>query len=52
MNNNSSPIVGDPIPEAKWVLRGRIVNNNSSPIGSNSQQLYLIHQQGKYTKKN
>ena len=40
------PCLGNPVPEAKWVLRGRIVNNNTSPSGSNNQ-IYLIHELGK-----
>jgi len=43
-------VSGNPIPEAKWVLRGRIVNNNTSPSGSNTQ-IYLIHELGEITLK-
>lgn len=38
-------IKGNPVPEAKWVLRGRIVNNNTSPTGVGNQ-IYLIHELG------
>ncbi len=40
-----SILLGNPVPEAKWVLRGRIVNNNTSPTGVGNQ-IYLIHELG------
>ena len=41
-------MTGNPVPEAKWVLRGRIVTNNTSPLyGSNENIQYVIHEKGK-----
>ena len=35
------------MPEAKWVLRGRIVTNNTSPLyGNNDNIQYVIHEKG------
>ena len=40
-------MAGNPVPEAKWVLRGRIVTNNTSPLyGSNDNIQYVIHEKG------
>ena len=44
-------MLGNPVPEAKWVLRGRIVTNNTSPLysGSNENIQYVIHEKGEIT---
>ena len=40
-------MTGNPVPEAKWVLRGRIVTNNTSPLyGNNDNIQYVIHEKG------
>ena len=40
-------MTGNPVPEAKWVLRGRIVTNNTSPLyGNNDNIQYVIHERG------
>ena len=39
-------ILGNPIPEAKWVLRGRIVTNNTSPLHGSGNQQYVIQEEG------
>ena len=40
-------VTGNPVPEAKWVLRGRIVTNNTSPLyGNNDNIQYVIHEKG------
>jgi len=38
--------LGNPIPEAKWVLRGRIVTNNTSPLHGSGNQQYVIQEEG------
>jgi len=45
-------ITGNPVPEAKWVLRGRIVTNNTSPLysGSNENIQYVIHEKGGFER--
>jgi len=36
-------IIGNPVPAVKWVLNGRIIQNNSSPLNTkNSEQTYVI----------
>ena len=45
--NDPWKIAGNPIPEAKWVLRGRIVTNNTSPLHGTNNQIYVIHEKGK-----
>ena len=37
---------GNPVPEAKWVLRGRIVTNNTSPLHGAANQQYVIQEEG------
>ena len=37
--------LGNPIPEAKWVLRGRIVTNNTSPLHGSGNQQYVIQEE-------
>ena len=40
-------MTGNPVPEAKWVLRGRIVTNNTSPLYGNNEHIqYVIHEKG------
>ena len=40
-------ILGNPVPEAKWVLRGRIVTNNTNSLyGTNKNIQYVIHEKG------
>ena len=40
-----SMMTGNPVPEAKWVLRGRIVTNNTSPLYGNNENIqYVIHE--------
>ena len=40
-------MTGNPVPEAKWVLRGRIVTNNTSPLYGNNENIqYVIHEKG------
>ena len=42
-----SMMTGNPVPEAKWVLRGRIVTNNTSPLYGNNENIqYVIHEKG------
>jgi len=43
-------ITGNPIPEAKWVLRGRIVTNNTSPLHGTNNQIYVIHEKGGFER--
>ena len=41
-------MTGNPVPEAKWVLRGRIVTNNTSPLYGNNENIqYVITEKGK-----
>lgn len=40
----SCHITGSPKPSAKWVVNGRIVNNNTSPVPF-SDQRWIIHEQ-------
>ena len=36
-------ITGNPVPAVKWVLNGRIIQNNSAPLHANNpQQTYVI----------
>ena len=36
-------IIGNPVPAVKWVLNGRIIQNNSSPLHTKSmEQTYVI----------
>ena len=36
-------IIGNPVPAVKWVLNGRIIQNNSSPLNTkNMEQTYVI----------
>ena len=40
-------MTGNPVPEAKWVLRGRIVTNNTSPLYGNNENIqYVITEKG------
>ena len=39
-------MLGNPVPEAKWVLRGRIVTNNTSPLHGSGNQQYVIQEEG------
>jgi len=43
-------ITGNPIPEAKWVLRGRIVTNNTSPLHGSGNQQYVIQEEGGFQR--
>jgi len=44
-------ITGNPVPEAKWVLRGRIVTNNTSPLYGNNENIqYVIHEKGGFER--
>lgn len=44
-------ITGNPVPEAKWVLRGRIVTNNTNSLyGTNKNIQYVIHEKGGFER--
>ena len=45
-NTDNYIFLGNPIPEAKWVLRGRIVTNNTSPLHGSGNQQYVIQEEG------
>ena len=52
MINQTLYMTGNPVPEAKWVLRGRIVTNNTSPLYGNSDNIqYVIHERGEYSEE-
>ena len=36
-------ITGNPVPAVKWVLNGRIIQNNTAPLhATNQDQIYVI----------